>query len=317
MSANTIKFDTMCELNFRKATNSYSNEQFGNMETYRKRPSASKISQGCPYKVVQEAKNPTNHSLEQLIVFRRGHIGEQIVEDMFYGMKILKQYKILSEFDGEPIEANADFVIKSDKRIVVVEAKTVSAPISEPYESWILQVQFQMGLLLEQNNFDKDVEAYIVAIDLNTGWHKSFNIKFDSNLFDVCLGKTQHLIDCFRGNCEPKAVVQHYCGTCSFKMSCPKQGLHAQKAPETLVEDIKFVKKFKEMEKEAKLREKRIKEGMVNLGLNQISNLETSSVATVKEIETTRFDMERFKIDYPDLYKQYQKSSSSFKMTMI
>lgn len=317
MSANPSKFKTICEINFRKANQQQSQNQFGDMDSYRKRPSASKISQGCPYKVIQEAKTPTTHSLEQLIVFKRGHIGEQVVEDMFFGMNIEKQYKIISDYNGTPIEANVDFLIKGKNKTVVVEAKTVSAPINEPYESWIMQVQFQMGLLLEQYQFQKHVEAYIVVVDLNTGWNNSFKIEFDDTLFEACLGKTEHLIDCFKGQCEPKAVVQHYCGTCPFKMTCPKQGLHATQAPETLVEDIKFVKKFKSMKKEAKLREQRIKESMVNLGLSQISNLETSSVASVKEVETKRFDTNRFMMDHPDLYSQYLKATSSFTMSLI
>ncbi len=311
------KFDIFFEVNFRKAVDNLSVEQFGDMDSYRKRPSASKISQGCPYKVVQESKEKINYSMEQLIIFQRGHIAENIVEMGLKGTNYISQYKITSDYNGEPIEANIDFVINSTDRIVVVEAKSVTAPIDEPYESWILQVQFQMGLLLEQINYTKDIEAYIEVIDVGTGWNKSFKVDFNDALFEICLAKTEHLLDAFKGLCEPKAVVQFYCGSCPFKMSCPKQGLHAELAPETLIEDIKAIKEFNSMKKEIDKRKERVKESMVNLGLKQISNLETSSVITVKEVETTKFDKYRFKNENPELYKEYLTTSSSFNMTMI
>lgn len=271
---------------------------------------------GCPFNIVMSKRNPPNHSLKQQIIFERGHLAEDLVTMMLDGLNVIDQYEVLSELDGFQLKAHLDKLIKMKDKCVIVEVKTVSAPVDEPYESWIYQVQFQMGLLL-QDGCSENVEAYILAMDLNTGWMETFKVEFDDYLFETCLGKIQHIGDAVKGLVEPKAIVQYYCGSCPFKMSCPKQGQFAEDLPEDLKMDLKFIKKSKEMAKESKLRETRVKDYLVNMGIEKGKDTRSSTVVSVREQETSRFDTQAFAKEHPELYKQYLNTSSSHRMTVI
>jgi len=269
---------------------------------------------GCPYKTIMSKRKPPIHSLKQQIIFQRGHLAENLVTKMLDGLPVEDQFEILGELDQFSLKAHLDKLIKSKDRCVIVEVKTVSAPVDEPYESWVMQVQFQMGLILQECNHN--VEAYVLAIDLNSGWMKVFEIEFDDGLFEVCLGKAQHIIDAIRGQVEPKAIIQNYCSTCPYLMTCPKQGQHALELPEDIKADLEFIKKSKQMAKESKLRENRVKNYLVNTGIEIGKDLSSSTVVSVREQESSRFNIQAFAKDYPDLHKQYLRTTSSYRMTV-
>ena len=58
---------------------------------------------------------------------------------------------------------------------VVLEVKTVSGIPKFPYEGWIRQLHFQMGLLEESKTSAKEVRGAILALDLDRGDTKYFN----------------------------------------------------------------------------------------------------------------------------------------------
>mgnify|MGYP003427267098 FL=1 len=61
------------------------------------------------------------------------------------------------------------------KEVVIVEAKSTSNPIEQPYDSWVLQTQLQMWLLKNNKDYNrKTIRGYIIAIDVNSGWYKTF-----------------------------------------------------------------------------------------------------------------------------------------------
>lgn len=270
---------------------------------------------GCPYKIVSDKLNPPQYSLKQQIIFQRGHLAENLVKKMLDGLNVVDQYEILGEIDNFTLKAHIDFLIRSKDRCVVIEAKTVNAPITEPYESWVMQVHMQMGLMLEKCNHE--VEAYVLAIDLNSGWMETFKIDFDDNLFNLCLNKAQHIKDSLEGLCEPKAIVQNYCGSCHLKMSCPKQGKFAQDLPTDVKDDLVFIKNSKLMARESKLREKRVKEFLVNTGVKNAKDVINDTVVSVKEQQRSKFDIESFKDTYPELYEQFTITSSTHTMRVL
>ena len=50
------------------------------------------------------------------------------------------------------------------KEVVVVEAKSTSNPIEQPYDSWVLQTQLQMDLLKKNKEYkNKTIRGYIVT----------------------------------------------------------------------------------------------------------------------------------------------------------
>jgi len=305
------KFETFLESNLLKVLKLETKKTLGNRLDY---IGASDIG-GCPYKVVTDKLNPPEHSLKQQIIFQRGHLAEALVYKMLDGLDVVDQFEVLGDIDNFPLKAHLDFLIKAKNRCVIIEVKTVSAPVDEPYESWVFQVHMQMGMMLEECGHN--VEAHILAIDLNSGWMKTFKIEFDDNIFNLCLNKAQHIKDSLAGECEPKAIVQFYCGSCHLKMSCPKQGKFAEDLPEDIKDDIKFIKESKAMAKESKLRENRVKSFLVNTDVKLAKDTCTDTIVSIRENETSRLDMYRFKTENPDLYKEYLKTTSTYVMSVI
>lgn len=311
MQSKTNKFESFIASNLTRVLEIETKETLGDRNEY---IGASDIG-GCPYKTVMSKRNPPIHSLKQQIIFQRGHLAENLVTKMLDGLPVVDQFEVLGQLDQIQLKAHLDKLLKSKERCVIVEVKTVSAPVDEPYESWVMQVQFQMGLMLEQ--CDHAVEAYVLAIDLNSGWLKTFNIEFNDDLFELCLSKAQHIEDAMKGLCEPKAIIQNYCSTCPFKMQCPKQGRFAEDLPEDIKMDLEFIKKSKKMAKESRLRENRVKSYLINTGVSLGKDTRSNTVVSVKEQETSRLDIERLKSEEPEIYKRFLNTTSSYKMSVI
>lgn len=272
----------------------------------------------CPYKVVQSKLNPPKYSIKQQIIFQRGHLAESIVAKMLSGLKnVREQVEVTAEMGTLPLKAHIDFLVKDKKKCVIIEAKTVSAPIDVPYESWVMQVQYQMGLLMQEGCNSNEIEAYVLALDLNTGWLKSFKVEFSDALFEISLGKAEHIEESLLGKCEPKAVIQNYCGTCPYKMECPKQGKFSEELPLDLKADLEFIKKSKVMAKESKLREANVKKYLVEMGIESGKDENASTVVSIKKQTTTRVNLEQLKLVYPEIYKELSYESNLHRMTVI
>lgn len=305
------KFEAFLTSNLIKTLEAESKQSLGDRSEY---IGASDIG-GCPFKTVMSKRRPPRHSLSQQIIFQRGHLAETLVSKMLNGLHVIEQHEALGEIDEFQLKAHLDKLIMSKDRCVVVEVKTVSAPVEEPYESWVLQVIYQMGLLMQ--DCDHNVEAYVLAMDLNTGWLKTFKIEFDDALFELCLSKATHLIEALRGECEPKAIIQNYCSLCPFLMECPKQGKLAEEIPEDIKADIEYIKGFNAMKKGIDAKKRRVKDYLVNTGIELAKNSDAETVVSLKEQKSSRFDTARFKKEHPELYAEYINESSSFKMNIL
>jgi len=311
MCRKTDKFESFIASNLDRVLNLESKKTLGDRSKY---IGASDIG-GCPYKTVMSKRHPPKHDLKQQIVFQRGHLAEELVSKMLDGLDVDDQYEVLGQLDKIELKAHIDKLIKAKDRCVIVEVKTTSAPVDTPYESWVLQVQFQMGLMLEKCNHR--VEAYVLAIDLNSGWIKPFYFEFNDDLFEMCLGKAQHLEDAMEGRCEPRAIIQYYCGSCPFKLECPKQGKFAEDLPHDLKLDLDFIKRSKSMAKESKLRENRVKKYMLEMGIEKGKDADTQTVASVQSSSATRLDINALKLKYPEIYQELSYRSNSDRLTVL
>lgn len=306
------RFRYFIERNFTRVLDEESKESLGDRSTY---IGASDIG-GCPYQTVMSKRHPQKHSLKQNIIFQRGHLAEEMVSKMLNGLNVEDQHEALGQLDQIQLKAHIDKLIHSRDRCVVVEVKTVSAPVDEPYESWVLQVQFQMGLLL-QDGCNNEVEAYVLAIDVNSGWLGLFHFELDDDLFELCLSKAQHIEDAMKGLVEPKAIIQGYCSTCHFKMECLKQGRHALELPAEVKEDLKFIKESNLMAKEAKIRSNRVKNYMTEMNIEAGKSESAQTVVTVRKQTSKRVDFDIFKERYPDIYKELTKESTYYRMSVL
>jgi len=174
---------------------------------------------GCLRKAYLDKVEETEYDMATLIRFERGHLSEGIVRKMLKGLKVVEQTEVKGSVQGFQLKSHIDFMLENKDECVVIEAKSVSSSIDEPYESWILQVQYQLHLL--KINRKKPVRAYIIAIDVNQGWFKTFEVEYSDILAQVALKRAVQLIIALKEGKEPEAQEQLYCSTCTRKATCP------------------------------------------------------------------------------------------------
>ena len=152
---------------------------------------------GCPRKAVLSKTDEPVHDLGTLIRFAKGHLSESL---LLAGLK--KHRKSLPEWkhqyearhkSKDHLRAHLDFLFKSKDILAVLEVKSVDGIPADPYESWICQVHFQMGLVCERFP-EKIVKGAVLAIDLNKGEAKLFNgYQYDSRIFQGLVRKAEHI----------------------------------------------------------------------------------------------------------------------------
>lgn len=174
---------------------------------------------GCLRKAYLDKVEEVEYDMATLIRFERGHLSEGIVRKMLKGLKVVEQTEVKGAVQGFQLKSHIDFMLENKDECVVIEAKSVSSAITEPYESWILQVQYQLHLL--KINRKKPVRAYIIVIDLNQGWFKTFEVDYNDSLAQMALRRAVQLIVALKEGKEPEAKEQLYCSSCSHKATCP------------------------------------------------------------------------------------------------
>lgn len=276
------------------------------------------LPDGCDEKTVLNKTTHVEHSLEQLIVFGRGHLGEEMVADMFEGLNYTRQVEVTAKTSqGIDIKGHIDFVIEDPKQLVIVEVKTTSTELDKAYESWINQVQAQMGLLKKKYP-DKDVRAYVFAIDVNSGWHKPFAVEFNQVLFDRVIEKAdeiaQHIID----GTVPYGTEQLYCTKCSFKGSCKtlSRGQELENLPEDVVDIVKKIKSLSTVEKQIKTLKSQLKEYMEATDTKRVKADDyTVSIVNVKG--KTSVDVNSLKENLPEVFSQFQCEGAGYSYVKV
>lgn len=202
----------------------------------------------CPRKVVMSKLIKKEHDLEQLIVFQRGHLAEGIVKKSLLKWKeekpdkrgVVTQYEVKA-LNGK-VRAHLDFLIKDDDRkITVIEVKSASM-VEQPYESWLNQCNFQIGLVKQSpKTAGLPISGEVLAIDLKKGAVNEFPIEFSPEIFTAQMEKAEYLIREVETakktgsiesiNTEPSAL----CGFCDHRHDCPSYN-KSEEIPEDLKE---------------------------------------------------------------------------------
>lgn len=273
---------------------------------------------GCLRKAFLTKQQRPEYDIAQHIVFERGHLSEGIVEKMLEGTLYKTQAEATGKADnGFPIKAHIDFVVDFGKEVVVIEAKSTSVPVDEPYESWVLQVQLQMGLLSPSLQ-NKSVRGYIIAIDVNTGWYKTFEVKPNKTLFNIALSKANALANALKSNKCPNGEIQLYCDKCPFKGNCEAVSKGADKQlPFNIKHLVAKLKKFQAIEKEIKKCKDAIKSFMEATNTNVAKcNDATVSLQQNKGDDYT-IDLGRLRVEEPDIYAKYRIPTKKYSFLKI
>lgn len=251
------------------------------------------------------------HDLNQLIIFERGHVAEEIVAKMLRRLNPTPQVEVTgSTIFGMDIKAHIDFVLSSKKREVVIEVKTTSVPVDSPYESWILQVQMQMGLL--KNKLPKkNISGYIVAMDLNTGWLKTFKVVPNQLLIDIAFKRANTLAKGIKFNIEPKSELEAFCSWCNFKENCPSTCSNSKKElPEDVKRVVRKLGELKQAEKELKANKAFLLEFMEATNIKN-AKVDDTSITLVTRNNQYDIDLQKLKIEEPEIYSKYRKTTGN------
>ncbi|EOX5591476.1 PD-(D/E)XK nuclease family protein [Campylobacter upsaliensis] len=304
------KFDIFVAQNLPKALKKASLQSLGDRASY---VGSSDIS-SCLRKTYLDKTSENDYDLTTLIRFQRGHIAEGIVKVMLDGLNPISQLELNSSYEGATLKAHIDFALENKDEIVIVEVKSVSTTVSEPYLSWNLQVQYQMAMLAKSKS--KNIRAFVVAINVNTGWFKSFEIERNEALTQIAFEKAKKLSLALQSRVEPEAEIQLFCGVCPYKATCPLmlKGANELNGELLSVAQSLILLNAKKKELESELDEKKaiLEEYMRSHNAKKIQ-VNDSFITLSNDTTSTSFDTKALQKDNPDLYEElfekYQKSS--------
>jgi len=276
---------------------------------------------GCLRKSYLSKITDIRHNTSQLIIFRRGHLVEDIAEAMLYGMNYKPQVEVsASTKSGFKINAHIDFVLydKSKKYCKVLEVKSTSAETDEPFTGHMLQVQLQMGLLKKQvAEKGWTVKGAILYIDPMSGWYRLFDdIVFSETMYSVAMDKAERLAIALQKGIEPEGEEQLYCSNCPFKGDCPKIVNGATELPEEISTFAKRLQSLKETEKEIKTLKTQVKRWFEETGTKKGKAGDiTLSLVEVKGKETV--DTKALKENHPDIWDEVKKTTDPYSWVKI
>ncbi|ALU99760.1 Dna2/Cas4 domain-containing protein [Campylobacter coli] len=309
---NKNKFDEFVAKNLPQALKKDTEQSLGDRSKY---VGSSDIG-GCLRKAYLDKTTSYEHDLATLIRFQRGHVAEGIIEKMLDGLNPTLQKEVKLTIEGFDLKAHIDFCLESKNEIVVVEAKSVNTAVDKPYDSWVMQVNFQLALLATQTQ--KKLRAYVVAINLNTGWFKSFEINHNQTFEKLAIENAQLLANSLLNKEEPAPSEQLYCSTCPHKKTCPlmmKKSEGSELSGDLLEVGKKIIElnaRKKELEKELEEKKALIEEYMRTCGAKKIK-VDDSFFSLSNDTTSTSFDTKALKDNEPELYEslfeKYQKTS--------
>ncbi len=309
---NKNKFDEFVAKNLPQALKKDTEQSLGDRSKY---VGSSDIG-GCLRKAYLDKTTSYEHDLATLIRFQRGHVAEGIIEKMLDGLNPTLQKEVKLTIEGFDLKAHIDFCLESKNEIVVVEVKSVNTAVDKPYDSWVMQVNFQLALLATQTQ--KKLRAYVVAINLNTGWFKSFEINHNQTFEKLAIENAQLLANSLLNKEEPAPSEQLYCSTCPHKKTCPlmmKKSEGSELSGDLLEVGKKIIElnaRKKELEKELEEKKALIEEYMRTCGAKKIK-VDDSFFSLSNDTTSTSFDTKALKDNEPELYEslfeKYQKTS--------
>lgn len=277
---------------------------------------ASDIS-GCLRKAYLGKVEKVEYTIEQLIIFERGHLAEDMVAKMIRGTPLSSQVEIESQAsNGFPIKAHIDFNVDWGNELVVIEAKSTDIPVDVPYDGWLLQTNLQMKLL-QKKYPQKEIRGYVMALNVNTGWHESFDVEQNDVFYELAMKKANILADAVVNRCEPEGEVQLYCTKCEYKGNCPAiTKMTTENLPKDVVEVVKKLAAKTAVEKEIKVLKRQLQEFMESTGI-EIAKADNHTVSLVKNRGKKSADIELLKKCAPDVYAQVECYSGGYSYVKV
>lgn len=300
----------------RKLSKQHTTETLGDRGSYL---GASDIGH-CPRKVVQERIAPKEHDLATLLRFKRGHMAEEIIAEVFTAAgytNFERQVEIKVNQEGVPFLVHIDFVFTSkiSKTKSILEVKSGSVP-SMPYGSWESQLYAQMGAVAEQSP-DYKVKGAILSIDLAAG-EVGFFAGYQPNqiLFQGLKTKAVEIWSAYQAMQQGEEIEiatepSLLCGCCNHLLDCPR--FAAKEVPDMIhfVEDLRMLQ-VEEKALKAKIEPQKRK--LLEI-VDKIGSIKVETYILNKRVQERKsIDMvmlEDFLSDHGQAVSDFQTSSKS------
>lgn len=275
----------------------------------------------CPKKSYLSKKKGETHSLKQLLVFERGHVAEGIVRNGLINNPSSVSFQEQVEVEGlaldtKFIKTHIDFVVEFPNEHVVVECKTISSPLpyGAPRESWIYQVQLQIGLLQQKSK--KKVRGLIVAFDLNTGDAFEFDVEFNKALYDIAIKRANRLWQAVQSRKEPKGEISDLCAYCPFSSQCDTLQKNGMQMPREIEAMALKVKEFSSTEKEIKAAKANLKAFLEVANASKLVG-EKLTLTMINRKGSPKVSLSELKNKYPEIVNNVTVDSSGYSYVKI
>jgi predicted XRE-type DNA-binding protein len=263
----------------------------------------------CPRQATLSRLKPIEHDLNTLIRFERGHLAENILSRIFERTKYnWTAQKELIHPEFQYLRSHVDFMFytKNMKSIGICEVKTTSEIPEEPYDSWVSQIYWQMGLA-KLIYPDANIRGVILALDLNTGDIREFDTYTPSDtIFNILIDKAHNIWAAINGEADPECEPSLLCGFCEFREDCPV--FDRDNLPKDVWETVHLFAQLKEQENELKTKIEALKEGILKyIGGRKFSatNSELGLTLSVTAPRTSEFvDGKILKEKYPEIFDE-------------
>jgi len=277
---------------------------------------------GCPLKsYYQKTKGDQPKTLSQLFVLRRGDMVEEILKQALQDCTNVKYQVMYVHPEYSYIKAHCDFEFAGKHDLGVMEVKSVgnNAPLpSKPYDNWVDQLHYQMGLA-KLNNPDKNVKGCIVAIDISNGTFKIYNsIVYDEIYFKKLIDRAQQIFNAVENKNHEglEAIQSPLCNYCHFRTECPTYFYSTNEKIVDLTYLYETIQDFltgqvdEKIGKELKATSQRaIKEALSQFKYGSC-NIDGQEIVLKRiDVKKRTFDEAKFKEENPDLYEKYLKDT--------
>jgi len=304
----------LIEIILRGLRNARFGEDLGDRREY---VGASDVGQ-CPRKAVLDKFSDEPQDLATLFRFARGHIAEKLVfqalEDQSDKLPRWRYQKEVTH-RTHPFKAHIDFLFETREVLGVLEVKTCDGIPPVPYDGWIQQLHFQMGLLKDRNP-DKAVRGAVLAMDLNKGQVSLFNgYEYSSELYEGLLVKAKHIWDCMNDqSLSPRTEKSPLCAWCRYRPDCPAydQGEEIPSLPleDELQEYLGLKENMKDLKEQIDKLAEMFKAGIANANPDGDS-IRVGETVMRRSVRTRTFiDGHRLQKDLPDIHAKYSTETT-------
>jgi len=270
----------------------------------------------CPKKSYLSKTVGETHELKQLLIFERGHVAEGIISNGLKNNPAKVSYEEQVEVSGLTEETNfikthIDFVVEFPKETVVIECKSISSqlPNGAPRESWIYQVQLQLGLLKQRSR--KQVRGLIVSLDLNSGEILEFDVEFNEILYNVAIQRGSKIWEAVKSQAEPRGEISDLCPYCPFSQQCNTLQLNGIKMPKE-IEDIALrVKETSLIEKKIKADRQNLKAWLESTDSNKAVGKEIT-LSMINRKGTPKVSLSELRKKYPEIVNNITADSEGY-----